>query len=308
MSLMVYAALVAQVTPSGSQPVLAAWIWRVGLWTHLALMTNFSVQRLLQLRNGSGRTWLAVTPAWFVTYVGICAGASSLTPGLAGLLAPWEWRISLYIGLLWLVLGLPFILVRLQQRGFSLAPAMDNDHRSSLAIVMAPTALCLSGWLATAKLNGFPVPADSWVTHALFGVAVLMTGYVWAHAKLLLYTLRPSPMWGAYTFPSVIVCVACMKYLLLFPDLLPLRIAAWLTFLVAVAVVLTTQACYVAFVFQGRLWRRYALYGEAPASRQRPVFVLRPPGWPVGENRRLTDADEQEAAAALEARAGRSSF
>lgn len=172
-------------------------VWRCGLWVHLCLMTNYIVQRAYQTWSGSAADWQAITPTLFVVFVGIGAGAAS-----AGTTLPveqWEVDLSLYVALGWLVPLLVLVFCRLQQWS-PLTGVMVDCARGSMPIFMAPSSLCLVAWLSTAAADA-DYARQHWLTHALAAAAALTAVYVWAHARVLLWELRPSPAWASWTFP-----------------------------------------------------------------------------------------------------------
>ena len=284
----------------GLQPCV--WVWRFGLAMHLALIANYTAQRVSQWRSGDVcGTWLSVTPAVFVVYVGVCAGAASSkhplppppspSPSLTAVddwtslpVARWETDASLYIGLACLLPLLLLVWVRVQRCWPmpAAAPLMPNSHRATIPILMAPSALCLTGWLSTR--HSAQQARDSTVTHGLAALAFTTAAYVYCHAKLLLVTLRPNPGWASLTFPLDIQSIAALGYLRLYPDIVVLRVWAWVSFVAANLVVCFTLACYLYWLLlDGRLFRPYALFRDEvfydDFGKFQPQWELRPQKW-----------------------------
>lgn len=255
-------------------------IWRIGLWLHLLLLVSYSVQRVAQYRAGV-REWRALTPAIFVVYVGTAAGAASAGTALSPTVATWEVDLSLWMGIGCLVPLLPLMSLRVQQLHPIGGPLMSDCSRPTLAVMMAPCSLCLTAWLATGRAGD--EPTAHFITITLFVLAAITAAYVYAHGWILLFRLKPSPGWASYTFPLDIVSIAMMRFSALHPDSIVLRLAAWVAFVAANAVVWFTILCFIKWFVTGDLLVPYPLYNEYQeeyrAGTPLPLFVLRPDAW-----------------------------
>lgn len=223
----------------------AAVVWYSGFALHLLLMLNFVYQRVSQLPYFS---WEHCTPAWYIATVGICIFAltSEGVPHIPPLLVDF----SLYLGVAWTGLLLPFITYRLWAQ-----ESMSDKFLPTTTIAMAPPAMLTAAWLA---LNEGP-PAI--FAHVLLAICLAVAATVLVQYRRLV-SLPVSPAWASYTFPYVIVAVALGRYAGALENPLvksPFQVIAWLALLHCLVMTIIVDFLYLRMLFSGQLEAPYAV-------------------------------------------------
>lgn len=236
---------------------LGLGIWYGGYVLHLALTVNFTYQRVSQWHTWK---WSHCTPAWFVVYVGVCVFAAN-SGGMHELWQP-AIHFSLYLGIFWLVIVLPFVTYRLVRH-----EKMEPSVFPSLGVYMAPSSLCTAGWLTVFPDSGFGIVLSLLVAMDLFTAIVSISRYRYVFVTLPVYPAR-----AGYTFPTVIFAVAVMRSLRELPngaaDHPVSVILASLAVFNCTVVVLFVNACFVYMCERGDL---VAPYTGVPVKR-RPLY------------------------------------
>eukprot|EP00756_Hemistasia_phaeocysticola_P024205 Hpha_TRINITY_DN15934_c1_g4::TRINITY_DN15934_c1_g4_i1::g.73614::m.73614 len=156
------------------------------------------------------KLWAETNGGWFVPIVGIAAAAST-GAGLIGPVTRSDLRrfalyAPLYTGVAWWVLTLwPF--------GIRIVTSGDMFRKPPSAVLMAPTALILAGWLSSASAD-YDLSAH-WFTHCLYIVTLVFASVTLVGIPSLLYTSAIAgfnPAVASLTFPMDITAIACIKY------------------------------------------------------------------------------------------------
>jgi len=153
--------------------------------------------------------WTSGVPPWFVPLVGIAAASATGGPLVhATSSSNVATEVALYgplaLGGLWATLLLPPLYAKAIRTG-SLWTAPPS------AVLMAPSALILAGWLGAAGPN--VARHDSWLTHTLAVIVLITAAPIVLNAPRYLYPCKPFSLpIASVGFPLEIGAIALTRY------------------------------------------------------------------------------------------------
>lgn len=181
MALMLVAAYLRPITPA---PALALWLGALTL--QLLTVGLFIVRYVVSFDLAK------VLPSWFLVFVGFVVGTvTSPAFGMVGV-----GRVLLYAGLAGLAVTFPVVVYRLAKG----AP-LPTPLAPTIAILAAPSSLCLAGYLTVATTK------QVIVVQVLLALTTVTLLYVIANLPRIV-RLGFLPSVGALTFPVVISAIA----------------------------------------------------------------------------------------------------
>ncbi|CAH0992909.1 hypothetical protein SIN8267_03048 [Sinobacterium norvegicum] len=170
-------------------PTTAAGLWLTAVLLHCAFLLVFIVHRVKDFKLHH------MLPSWFVPPVGLAVAALTCPGANYYALA----KIILLFAMTSYLVLMPVMIYRL-----IFAAAIPDTAKPTIAILAAPSSLCLAAYLS---LVDHP---SLLLTAVLAGIAVLMTVVIYM-AFFHLLRLPFSPGYAAFTFPTVISATALFK-------------------------------------------------------------------------------------------------
>lgn len=171
-------------------PMLGKTLWLLCIVMHAVFCISFIYHRF--------KNWDIehMVPSWFVPPIGVVVACVTSTlmemPELS--------KIIFYIGFIFYVIMLPFMLYRI-----IFVERIDDARLPTFAIMAAPPNLCLAGYLVA-----FPNPNSAMVGF-LFPLGVFMTCLVYI-SMFRIFRVKFSPVYASFTFPLAIGATAMLKY------------------------------------------------------------------------------------------------
>eukprot|EP01062_Namystynia_karyoxenos_P060991 TRINITY_DN5282_c0_g1_i1.p1 TRINITY_DN5282_c0_g1~~TRINITY_DN5282_c0_g1_i1.p1 ORF type:complete len:439 (+),score=101.68 TRINITY_DN5282_c0_g1_i1:104-1318(+) len=222
------------------------------------------------------RLWDMLDGSWFVPVVGIAAASATGNPVVGPTTESALRRAALfgpvYAGIAWNCVALVPIAAKL-------VAARELWAKPTSAVLIAPTALCVAGWIGVAGAE-YDL-AEHWLTHLLVAVACAVALPTLPAVAMLLDPRRPfTPGLAACTFPMDIVAIALIRYHKVIrgrngADVF--RIAAWAQLGLATAAVVLVAGRYALAGLRALLAdpepdpsAAPAVYRDPEASKDRP--------------------------------------